>query len=144
MPFRHPKPRQERCRSGLWRALDVERHAGPAVNRRMVRLYEALFIILGPSALAFGCFAVARGAWIGGLLVVLGLWWTVVGFRRLHHLFDAKRWGQSGSVDEVGRAEPVQPISGELQPLLSRGGRLIGGSVLIVVGVLVIVLALVR
>ena len=143
MPFRDPKPPQERCRSGLGRALDVERRAGPEVNRRMVRLYEMLFIILGPTALAFGCFAVAKRAWIGGLLVVLGLWWTVVGFRRLHRLVEAKRRGQSETIDEVGRAEPVQSISGE-HPLHSRAGRLIGGSVLIVVGVLVIVLALVR
>jgi hypothetical protein len=110
----------------------------------MLRVYEWLFIILGPIALAFGSFAVAQGAWIGGLLVVFGLWWTISGFRRLRFWLQARRRRPLGRGCEWEQPGPVQPASSAFLMLGSRPVRLVGGSVLIAAGVVIIVAALAR
>jgi hypothetical protein len=144
VPLRDREFRRDRSLSSLRRAFDAERRVGPAFNRRAVGLYEWLFIIIGPTALAFGCFAVAQGAWIGGLLVVLGLWWTIIGFRRLVRWIEKDRRRPSSRGDDILRPAAVESSASELRQLGSRRVRLLGGAVLIVAGVLIIVLALVR
>ena len=50
----------------------------------MVRFYSWAFVLIGPFASAFGVFALVQGFWWqGSLLVLLGLWWTSVGWTRL-------------------------------------------------------------
>ena len=144
MPLPDREFRRDRSLSSLRRAIDAERRVGPAFNRRVVGLYEWLFIVIGPTALAFGCVAVARGDWIGGLLVVLGLWWTIIGLRSLVRWIEKDRRRRSSRGDDTVRPAAVQSPASELRQAGSRRVRLLGGAVLIVAGVLIIVVALVR
>ncbi len=72
----------------LRRAIEFERRWGGPVNAFAVVLYEWLFVVIGPAAVIFGAFNIAWGFWAPGtVLILLGVWMTWSGWRRLHRFF---------------------------------------------------------
>ena len=65
------------------RVIAWERRIGKPANRAMVRFYEWVFVVIGPFAFGFGLFALIRGFWVGGVMVLLGLWWSWIGWGKL-------------------------------------------------------------
>jgi hypothetical protein len=64
------------------RYIEFERRWGVPFNAFMVRVYDWLFVVLGPFAVVVGAYFLIRGYWIGALLIAIGAWMTNSGWRR--------------------------------------------------------------
>jgi hypothetical protein len=134
MTARGPFKRRHAERSTLGRVLDAERRLGPVANQRAVRIYKWLFLAIGPVGVAFGCYAIWRGFWIGVLLVIIAGWWTISGYSRLggRRKPQEPRIGAAGGGQDRGAAPQSRPV------------RIVGGGFLVLLGVGVIVFSFVR
>ena len=70
----------------LRRLIAWERRMGKPVNRAMFRFYEWAFVLIGPFAVGFGLLALVWGFSAGGVLLLLGLGMTWVGWTNLIRL----------------------------------------------------------
>jgi hypothetical protein len=74
----------------LARAIAAEKRAGPSVNAYASRLYDWLFVFVGPVAVVFGVLAISWGFWLGGAIVLLGALMSVPGYRRFARWIKAR------------------------------------------------------
>lgn len=95
MPLFHwrQNPSQYMGRPGfIARAIKAERRWGAPANEFAVRFYEWFFVLAGPAAIAFGLYALSRGWWGSGLiLVVFGAVTTFLGYVRLWRWVERRR-----------------------------------------------------
>jgi hypothetical protein len=71
--------------------IEAERRWGGPANEWAVRIYQWLFVLLGPAAVVFGLYAYPR-YWSGLLIVAFGCVMTFLGYLRLW------RWWKRRSV----------------------------------------------
>jgi len=67
----------------LGRYVEWERRWGVPVNAFAIKVYEWLFVVVGPTAVVLGVLFVAWGFWGGALITIIGVWMSWLGWMRL-------------------------------------------------------------
>jgi hypothetical protein len=77
------------------RVIDTEARWGGPVNEFAARLYEWLFLFIGPIGIVIGTLFLIWGFWIGIVLVVIGVWMTATGYLRAWRWLARRRGARS-------------------------------------------------